>query len=376
MDKRTCQQILAHYRPLYRRTTKKGKAPILQSVMELTGYERKYASKQLRLRTTKTRVITRHRPSRYLPILVKLKSVWVYANCACGLRLKPMLPIYLSALVRHEGWVLTKKDWQLFGRISISTINRLLQPTRQHLALKTKRGTKPGTLLKSQIPIRMWTDWNEQRPGFLEIDSVHHGGVNPSGEYLYTLSTTDVYSGWHENQAHLGRSEKYTLKALQVIKDRLPFPLLGVDFDTGGEFVNWHLIRYCQKQQITYTRARAEQKNDQCYVEQQNWSVVRVYVGYGRFDTDSQLATLNQLYLHLSDYYNFFQAVSRYTEKVRDGARVRRKYQTKTPYQRLMHSQYITTPIKVALKKRYLSLNPKQLLSTINQLAKQLYISS
>ena len=157
----------------------------------------------------------------------------------------------------------------------------------------------------------MWMDWDNTVPGFTEIDSVHHCGTSLFGDYIFTLDLTDVSTGWNECCAHLGKGEYRTIQALETIRKRLPFKLLGIDFDFGGEFVNWHLIRYCQNNKVTYTRARETIKNGQAYIEQQNYSVVRRFVGYQRLDTEKQLKTANKIYELLSDYQNFFQPVMR-----------------------------------------------------------------
>ena len=251
-------------------------------------------------------------------------------------------------------------------------MDRQLKGARKSLKIKARGGTKPGTLLKAQIPIKMWTDWDHTKPGFLEIDSVHHNGGNASGHYCYTVSLEDVSTGWHENQAHLGKSEAYTTKAIDTARVRFPFPVLGLDFDTGGEVVNWHLKKYCDGKKITYTRARTAVKNDQCFVEQTNWSQVREYVGYARYDTQEHCQLLNQLYLIMSDYLNYFQAKQRCIKKERNGAKVKRMFETRTPHQRVVDHPDIAPATKDQLTKHYLNLNPKQLLRDILQVQKQL----
>jgi hypothetical protein len=295
------------------------------------------------------------------------------SNFACGKRLVPAIPIYLEALERHQELVVSDKKKKLLLTISPATVDRLLKNDRKEITLKGRSRTKPGSLLKTQIPIRTFADWDNVQPGFLEIDSVHHNGVSSFGDYIHTLDTTDVTTGWNECCAHLGRCEERTVHALETIRRRLPFPLLGVDFDTGGEFINYHLTRYADRHQITYTRSREGNKNDQAYVEQQNFSVVRRFVGYQRLDTPEQLEILNQLYQDLSDYQNFFQPVMRLKEKKRDGARVSRRYDLpKTAYQRVLEHEGIDLEAKKKLKERYLKLNPKLLLRRITRLGQKL----
>lgn len=357
----------------YQKASKKEKSELLDKVKQLTGYSRKHSMELLACPPRRKRKICRRRPSPYLLILEVLKKLWAISNYASGKRLVPAIPVYLDALERHRELIVSAKKRKLLIAISPATADRLLVNERKKITLKARSRTKPGSLLKSQIPIRTFADWDNAKPGFLEIDLVHHCGDSPSGEYIHTLDTADVATGWNECAAFMGRSRKYTIEGTERIKQRLPFPLLGVDFDTGGEFVNWHFIWYCQENKITYTRAREGKKNDQAYVEQQNYSVVRRFVGYARLDTWEQLEMLNQLYEKLSDYQNFFQPVMRLKEKVRDGGRVTRRYdKPKTAYQRVLEHSEIKDSVKKKLRKRFLKLNPKALLKEITALGEKL----
>lgn len=365
--------LLHHYQPTYVRSGKKGKQTILEILVDLTGYDRKYLIRTLASPVSlKEKVIHRHKHSKYERVMKQTKELWVFGKFPCSRRFKAMIPIYIDALSRFGEIKVTKEDKKLILQMSESTMDRQLKVARKNLKIKARTGTKPGTLLKAQIPIKMWTDWDHTKPGFFEIDSVHHNGGNPSGHYCYTVSQEDVATGWHENTAHLGKSEVYTSKAIEDGGNRFPFLVLGLDFDTGGEFVNWHLKRYCDRKKITYTRARQGVKNDQCYVEETNWSQVREYVGYARYDTDYQCELLNKLYLVMSDYLNYFQAKERCTFKERNGARVKRKFETRTPYQRVMAHPDIPQSTKDLLTKHFLTLNPKQLLRDIVRLQKLL----
>jgi hypothetical protein len=319
------------------------------------------------------RLITRKRTSEYAQVLKPLRTLWAVSNYSCGKRLEPLLPSLIAALRRHKELIVLPEERKLLLQISPATIDRLLKADRKRITIKGRSRTKPGTLLKHQIPIKMWTDWDNAKPGFLEIDSVHHCGTSLYGDYIYTLDTTDVATGWNECCAHMGRGEYRTIQALETIRGRLPFPLLGIDFDCGGEFVNWHLIRYCERNHITYTRAREAIKNDQAYIEQQNYSVVRRFVGYQRLDTPEQLEILNKLYVLLSDYQNFFQPIMRLKTKIRDGAKVTRKYdKAQTTYQRVLRRKDIPKETKQKLRDRYKKLNPKKLLLDITKLGKKL----
>lgn len=373
MTKKDKHAVVRAFSRQYKKAGKKEKSELLNDLGETTGYSRKHLMETLsnppKVRKRKRRV----QQSKYLQILKPLRTLWAVANYACGQRLKPMIPSYIAALRRHRELIVASHERELLLKISSATIDRMLIHERKRINLKGKSRTKPGSLLKHQIPIKMWTDWDNAVPGFLEIDSVHHCGTSLYGDYVYTLDTTDVATGWNECCAHLGKGEYRTIQALDTIRGRLPFPLLGIDFDCGGEFVNYHLVRYCDRNHITYTRAREGISNDQPYIEQQNYSVVRRFAGYQRLDTEKQLNTLNKLYELLSDYQNFFQPVMRLKTKVRDGARVTRKYDKPlTAYQRVLKRKDIPKETKQKLRERYRKLNPKKLLLEITCLGKKL----
>lgn len=373
MTKKDKQAVIRAFSKQYKKAGKKEKSELLNRIVKTTGYSRKHVMETLpnppQVRKRKRRV----QKSKYLLILRPLRTLWAVSNYACGQRLKPMIPSYIAALRRHKELIVAPLERELLFKVSSATIDRLLTHDRKRINMKGKSRTKPGSLLKHQIPIKTWTDWDNTLPGFLEIDSVHHCGTSLYGDYVYTLDTTDVATGWNECCAHLGRGEYRTIEALETIRKRLPFPLLGIDFDCGGEFVNWHMIRYCTENKITYTRARETIKNDQAYIEQQNYSVVRRFAGYQRLDAEKQLNTLNKLYELLSDYQNFFQPVMRLKTKVRDGARVTRKYdKALTAYQRVLKRRDIPNETKQKLRERYKKLNPKKLLLEITNLGKKL----
>lgn len=372
MDLKTKQTVVRQLARQYRRVRKIQKGEILTELIRLTGYNRSYARFVLRKPPARKKKHLRKRFSRYLMVLGILKKLWAISNFSTGKRLVPLIPIYLDSLGRHKEFKVKAREKKLLLKISPATCNRLLKAERRKLGIKGRSGTKPGSLLKNQIPIHTWFDWDNTKPGFLEIDTVHHNGGSPAGEYIHTLDTTDVATAWNECQALMGRGETGLVKALEKIKDNLPLPMLGIDFDSGGEFVNYHLIRYCKRNKISYTRARESYSNDQPYIEQQNYSVVRNFVGYKRLDTWDKLKLLNQLYLKLSDYQNFFQSVMRLKEKVRNGAHVTRKYgKAKTAYHRVLESPDISDEVKQQLTERFLNLNPRRLLLEINALARK-----
>jgi len=249
----------------------------------------------------------------------------------------------------------------------------MLAPTRKGYQLRARTQTKPGTLLKHQIPIRTFSDWDDLQPGFVEIDLVSHEGGNARGDYAFTLDATDVCTGWTETEAVRNKAEKWVFAGLQKAKARFPFDIMGIDSDNGSEFINNHLYRYCTQNKITFTRSRPYRKNDNCFVEQKNYSIVRRAVGYRRYDTPGELQALNELYAVLRLYTNFFQPSMKLIEKTRIGSKVCKKYdKAKTPYRRVLESGFIPDEAKEELEQLYVTLNPAKLNREVNRLQDRL----
>ncbi|MCA1601718.1 MAG: transposase family protein [Acidobacteria bacterium] len=302
-----------------------------------------------------------------------LVQVWRIMDYICGKRLAPVLGELLERLLRHNELPCDAATAKKLARISAATIDRLLRSERQKYQLKGRSHTRPGTLLKQQIPMRTFSDWNEQQPGFLEIDLVGHDGGVIDSHHAFTLNATDVASGWTASTALKNKAQVWTLQGVQKIRAKIPFPLLGIDSDNGSEFINESLKGYCDEQRISFTRSRPYRKNDSCFVEQKNYSVVRRAVGYQRCDTDEQLRLLNQLYEPLELYTNFFQPSMKLQSKERHGARVKKTYdQARTPYQRLLDSSFLKDETKQQLRERYRLLNPAQLKRQIERLQRKL----
>ena len=257
--------------------------------------------------------------------------------------------------------------------MSAATIDRLLSSAKREYMLKGKSTTKPGTLLKHQIPIRTFADWNEAAPGFLEIDLVAHCGTSLRGEYLNTLTMTDINTSWTICTAFMGKSQCFTVEAIEESKSLFPFPILGIDSDNGAEFINGNLSRYCNENKITFTRSRPYKKNDSAHVEQKNWDIVRKMIGYNRYDTYEQLEILKQIHLLLNYYQNYFQPSQKLVSKTRKGAKVTKQYDlAQTPMQRLISQQMTSEQTKQLLTNNYNNLNPAQLLRDINKLVNEL----
>ena len=318
--------------------------------------------------------IRRQKPRVYgQKVLTALRKIWYICDCICGKRLAPYLHEIVSVLERHEEIVLDRETREKLLRISAATIDRVLSVERRKLQIKGRSRTKPGTLLKNQIPIRTFADWDEKMPGFVEIDLVSHDGGSVRGDYIQTLDVTDVFTGWTETKAVRNKAQVWTFQALEEIRWKVPFEILGIDSDNGSEFINNHLVRFCKEQKITFTRSMPYRKNDNCFVEQKNYSVVRRAVGYCRYDTEEELDLLNQLYESLRLYTNFFQPVMKLTKKIRIGSKVSKKYdKAKTPYERLLQSDFTLLDGKEKLKQDYEKLNPAELKRTITKLQNKL----
>ena len=371
----------------YRRARKKEKKEILNEFLHSTGYNRKYAAYVLRMQGKRIRVrkgivieadIKNRRKRRRLRIydedvLKVLCKIWKMMNYICGKRLAPVIEELILKLQQHKELDIDKETRQKLFRISAATIDRLLSNDRKRLRIKNRSRTKPGTLMKHQIPIRTFSEWDDGKPGFIEIDLVGHDGGDASGEYMQSLNCVDVCTGWTETFAVKNKAQIWVFNGIKDMRSRLPFDLLGIDSDNGAEFINAHLLGYCQSEGITFTRSRAYRKNDSCHVEQKNYTAVRQYVGYFRYDTEEELNTMNELYRDLSLYLNYFHPVMKLKSKERTGSRVKKRYDIpRTPYQRLLESPEIPKQYKERIKQVYAGLNPAGLHREITRLQNKL----
>ena len=379
----------------YKQATKKQKGRILDTLTELSGYNRSYAARVLRQRAryvvvgrgvaqgikvtlvederTKRKKKRKRTPAYGKDVYAALKKVWVICDGICGKRLAPFLEEIVPVLEKWGELVLDEETRHKLVSISPATIDRMLAPARKGYQLRTRSQTKPGTLLKHQIPVRTFSDWDEVRPGFVEIDLVSHEGGNARGDYAFTLDATDVCTGWTETEAVRNKAEKWVVSGLQKAKARFPFDIIGIDSDNGSEFINNHLYRYCTQNKITFTRSRPYRKNDNCFVEQKNYSIVRRAVGYRRYDTPEELEALNELYAVLRLYTNCFQPSMKLIEKTRIGSKVHKKYdRAKTPYRRVLESVSVPEEAKENLEQIYATLNPAELNREVNRLQDRL----
>lgn len=377
MDHKEKYALIRQLAPVYRKAPKKERGQILNQIVLATNYHRFRASWLLtHPPRTKKKPQKRVKVSRYRRCFPALKKLWGFSNFACGKRLVGMLPSYIETLTRDGELAIAEEERQLLLALSAATIDRLLKIERKHVFGKGRTTTRPGTLLKHNIPIHVFTQWDERKPGFAEVDLVAHCGPTARGDFAYTLDFIDLCLCWNECRAFLGRGAYRAMQAMQTIKGRLPIPLLGLDSDNDDAFINWHLYHWCQKEQITFTRCREYHKNDQAHVEEKNWSVVRRYTGYKRYDTQEQVDLLNKLYDILRLYLNFFQATMKLERKERIGAKVKRIYgKAKTPYQRVLEHSDVPQEVKDKLTALYQTLNPAKLLREISKITDQLAAS-
>jgi hypothetical protein len=338
-----------------------GRSRMLDELCEQYGYHRKHA-----IRLLNAGAVARKRrpgpPRQYEGITELVERIWVAGEQPCGKRLAQMLPLWLPHYQRRYGRLLPSQR-RLSQQVSAATLDRLLAPLRtQHV--RALSGTKPGSLLRQQIPIQGEV-WDEKRVGFLEADSVAHCGSSLAGSFIWSLTYTDIASSWTSGRAVWNRGAKGVLEQTQAVEQSLPFALLGLDFDNGGEWLNWHLIRYLQERSapVRVTRSRPFHSDDNAHVEQKNWMWPRQLLGYGRLEDPDLVEPINHLYVNLwGPLHNFFLPSMKLVEKQRVGSRWRRQHdQPQTAYQRLLNMEALGPKKKRQLRDYYESLDPFQL---------------
>jgi hypothetical protein len=366
-------ELAAAQRARYLKGNRVEKGRILDEFVAATGYHRKAAVRLLRHGvpgdTGGQRKRRGGRPREYSAVVIGALRVAAEASgWICGKRLAPFLGELVPALEAEGALRLEPADREQLLQLSAATIDRRLRLFRLQRRPQGLGTTKPGTLLKQQVPVQTYTPWEEQRPGFVEIDLVAHCGMSTAGHYLTTLTVTDVATGWTECQGVWGKGQAAVFGALADIRRRLPFPLRGIDSDNGSEFLNAHLVRYCQTEQITFTRSRPYWKNDQAHVEQKNWSVVRKLIGYDRYESRVALDALNAVYAVLRLWTNHWQPVLKLVSKERSGARVTKRYDTaRTPYRRMLAAGILPAEAEQALRDEHAAPGPVAVRAALDQ---------
>ena len=359
----------------FKAKTKEEKSHILDEYCGNTGQSRKYVIRKIRKTDLRPKQRKKRKETYDGQVKAALAKIWEIFNYPCGQRLKPLLEKEIDRLREFGEIEVSDEVASKLKRVSSATIDRKLKHQREvsHL-LKPKSGHKPGYLLKQKIPIKL-TQWDTSKSGYVEMDLVVHCGCSTLGEYINTVSTTEISSGWWEGEAIMGKSQEYVFYALKEIRRRTSFAWKGMDSDNGSEFINQALYKYCHREGIEFTRSRAGRKNDNAYIEEKNWTHVRKIFGYLRYDTLREQEIMNDLYHNeLRQYQNFFQPVMKLASKERIGSKVRRKYdETKTPYQRLIELGQISEEVKEQLDGIYLSLNPAELKRNIDAKLAKLY---
>jgi hypothetical protein len=375
MSQHSKRELLEEIRPRYLKAKKSKKETMLDEFVATTGYHRKYAIRLLKhgrpRRSNKQHGLQKVYQGE---VVVALEQIWEVCGRICSKRLQPFLPEMVKVLERCGELQLSEQTKTLLLQMSRSTIDRCLGPARFEHPPHGLSTTKPGSLLKKAIPVRTFTPWDEDQPGFLEIDLVAHCGGSVEGQFLYTLTCVDLSTGWIECLAVRQRTQQAVFEAVQVMRSYLPFLLLGIDSDNGSEFINDLLYQYCLTEKITFTRSRPYQKNDQAHVEQKNWSVVRCLIGYDRFETEEDYPLLQSIYADLRLYANFFQPVLKLVSKEHVDKKLIKRYDTAaTPFQRVLAAEGIPFETKARLTNLYVQLNPVQLRTSIDEKVAKLW---
>jgi len=352
----------------YQRVGRRFKSKILDEFCAVCGYTRKYAigllSRKPRRRQCKPGPRRRYDGQ----VLEPLKVIWLAAEQMCSKRLKAALPLWLPFYEQEHGPLVEAVRKKLL-QISAASIDRLLKKERARYRGKGLCGTRPGGLLKHQIPIRTDND-DVDRPGFLEADTVAHCGNSLAGDFIWSITFTDIFCQWTENRATWNKGAEGVLGQVKDVEANLPFELLGFDVDNGSEFLCFHLWRYLldRPRPVPLTRSRPYRKNDQAHVEQKNWTHVRQLLGYQRLEQPELVPLINELYRTWGLLHNFFCPNLKLLSKTRKGAKTIRKYSPpQTPYQRLLESKHLSQEQKQKLQSRLQQLNPLQLKREIEQ---------
>ena len=355
----------------YLQAERSEKTIILDELFENTGLNRNYLVQMLSAKTDLDYVnpINRKRRETYTANdIFYLTKIWKIFDYPCGQRLAPMLPEYISVLEKFKELIFPDGVKEKLLKVKSATIDRRLTKFRTLRHKKVFSTTKPGSMLKKNIPIKT-SSWDETRLGYGELDTVAHCGGSAAGEFIVSLTYTDIASQWTISEAVMGKARERIKAALESVSNRLPFSLKGIDPDNGGEFINWQLYNHCLANNIEFTRGRPYAKNDNAHIEQKNYTHVRKLIGYKRLEQQHQLEKMNDLYRKEWDFYkNFFLPNKKLIEKRRVGAKIVKKYDDpKTPYQRLLEHEKFSESEKEKLRAVYAKLNPAELKRSIDK---------
>lgn len=365
-------KFLARLQKRYAKASKKIRMEMLDEFVATTDYHRKHASALLSGKRTwrdPNQPIRRPRSQFYTDEdhQAVLWLVELFDDIGSK-RLRIAMDNELANLRRNKHLKVSRITYQHLAQVSPSTMDRWRRAARRP-GRRVRGGAKPGTLLKRQIPIRTFAQWDDKRPGFGEIDLVQHDGGTNKGDFACTLTFTDVATSWTELGATPNKAQVHVFQVLKQERTQLPFPLLGIDSDNGAEFINHELQRYCEQEHLTFTRGRVGRKNDNAFVEEKNWSVVRRLVGYGRYDTAKQVAQLNALYKVYRLYFNHFLPVTKLIKTEHHGSRVKKIYDApKTPYQRVLDAPEVSDEVKAKLHREHAKLDVVQLKQQLDRL--------
>lgn len=365
MSKLSKREYLYEVKKKYWKAEKKRKSQLLDDVCTFTGYHRKYATELLNKPLSKKWKRYKKRQKYYdQPVIKALKKIWEALDNICAERVHPQIPGMLKKLIDCRELTVTDEVSKKLLKISLGTVKSILRTEKNTSTIKISGTTRPGRILKNQISIR-YGPWEDVDPGFFEMDTVAHCGDNVAGEFIYSLNLIDIATGWNEQAAIWGKGERATLEQFKNIESRIPFKILGVDPDNGGEFINWVMYRYIRGKEYNFTRSRPFHKNDNAHIEQKNWTAIRQLVGYSRLEKKEQQKILNDLYQNeWRLYQNFFLPIMKLEKKIKntETGRTKKKYdKAKTPYQRLLLHKETPKEIKDTLRKKYKELNPIQL---------------
>lgn len=362
MSTQTKNEVMSKLRRRYLTAGRVHKKKLIDQAVALLGYHRKAAIRALRNGPALAgpRGVVTGRPREYdgQELRPVLRAIWSAANYPCGRRLAGMMGDWLGSYEADQKSVSSGVREQLLGA-SPRTLDRLLHPLR----VQSRRPslTRPGSLLRQQIPIR-GSIWEDNKPGWLEVDTVALCGGNAAGDYVWMLDAVDYATTWVSTRAMWNRGQEGTLRALADLEEHLPFPLLGLDSDNGGEFLNYHVLAWLQKRPrpVFMTRSRPYKKDDNAHIEQKNWTHVRHWFGYERHDNPEIVERLNALSRGpLNQMLNFFHASLKLETKERtETGKIRRVYRkAQTPLQRVLASPEVTDSAKALLRAERARLN-------------------